>query len=48
MEYIKKNNLQLLHLRTATNFRNLQYVYIVENKMLPERMQLEDSTKDKN
>lgn len=48
MEYIKKNNMQLLHLRTATNFRNLQYVYIVENKMLPERMQLEDSTKDKN
>lgn len=45
MEYIKKNNLQLLHLRSATNFRNLQYVYVVENKMLPERMNLEDSTK---
>lgn len=42
---LKKNNLQLLYLRTATNFRNLQYVYIVENKMLNERIQLEDSVK---
>jgi rod shape-determining protein MreC len=42
---IKKNNLQLLYLRTATNFRNLQYVYVVENTMLEERMKLEDSVK---
>lgn len=42
---VKKNNLQLLYLKPATNFRNLQYVYVVENKMLNERRQLEDSTK---
>lgn len=42
---VKKNNLQLLYLKPATNFRNLQYVYVVENKMLKERRQLEDSTK---
>lgn len=46
-EYIKKNNLQILHLRTSTNFRNLQYVYVVENIYLPERRQLEDSVKNK-
>lgn len=46
-EYIKKNNLQILHLRTSTNFRNLQYVYVVENTYLPERRQLEDSVKNK-
>jgi rod shape-determining protein MreC len=46
-QHIKKNNLQLLHLRTATNFRNLQYVYVVENKRLKERMALEDSVKKK-
>ena len=42
---IKKNNLQLLYLRTATNFRNLQYVYVVENTMMDERVKLEDSVK---
>lgn len=41
---IRKNNLQLLYLQTATNFRNLQYVYVVENKMMKERLILEDST----
>ncbi len=41
----KKNNMQTLHLKTATNFRNLQYVYVIENKMSAERQQLEDSTK---
>jgi rod shape-determining protein MreC len=45
IEYIKKNNLQLLYLRPGTNFRNLQYVYVVENKMMGERTQLEDSVK---
>ena len=44
---IKKSTQQLLYLRTATNFRNLQYVYVVENKMIPERNQLEDSLKNK-
>ncbi len=46
-QYIKKNNLQILHLRTSVNFRNLQYVYVVENTYLPERRQLEDSVKNK-
>lgn len=40
---IKKNNQQLLYLHTATNFRNLQYVYIVDNKMMKEKTTLEDS-----
>lgn len=43
-ETVKKNNLQLLTLLSSTNFRMLQYVYVVENKMGPERKQLEDST----
>jgi rod shape-determining protein MreC len=38
---IKSKNLQVLYLRPATNFRRLQYVYIVENKMAVERKQLE-------
>lgn len=42
---VKKNNLQILYLKSATNFRNLQYVYVVENKMLQEKIQLEDSTR---
>ena len=42
-----KNNMQTLHLKSATNFRNLQYVYVIENKMAAERRQLEDSTKMK-
>lgn len=46
VEGIKKTTQQLLYLHTATNFRNLQYVYVVENKMLPERNQLEDSSKN--
>jgi rod shape-determining protein MreC len=44
---IKKNNLQLLYLQSSTNFRNLQYVYVVENKMSAERKMLEDSTSAK-
>lgn len=43
----KKNNIQLLYLKAATNFRNLQYVYVVENKMMEERKKLEDSTQRK-
>jgi rod shape-determining protein MreC len=45
VQKIAKNNQQLLTLQSATNFRNLQYVYVVENTMLDERLQLEDSTK---
>jgi rod shape-determining protein MreC len=44
---IRKNNLQLLYLKPATNFRNLNYVYVVENSMLEERRILEDSTQRK-
>jgi len=47
IETIKKNNLQLLYLRPSTNFRNLQYVYVVENKLGAERKQIEDSAKIK-
>jgi rod shape-determining protein MreC len=42
-----KNNMRTLYLKTATNFRNLQYVYVIENTMSAERIQLEDSTKMK-
>ncbi len=42
---IAKNNLQVLYIRSATNFRNLQYVYVVENKFMEERRRLEDSTR---
>lgn len=41
---VKKNNLQLLYIKPATNFRNLQYVYVIENTKMDERLQLEDST----
>jgi rod shape-determining protein MreC len=44
---IKKNNLQLLYLQSSTNFRKLQYVYVVENKMGAERKELEDSSAKK-
>jgi len=46
-ETVKKNNLQLLYLKPSTDFRDLQYVYVVENKSDPERKQLEDSVKTK-
>ncbi len=45
MRINKKNNIQLLYLKSATNFRNLQYVYVVENTMAEERRKLEDSTR---
>jgi rod shape-determining protein MreC len=45
-ETIKKNNLQLLYLQSATNFRMLQYVYVVENTMTREQETLEDSTQN--
>ncbi|HQE12102.1 MAG TPA: rod shape-determining protein MreC [Flavipsychrobacter sp.] len=41
---IKKNNLQYLYIRSATNFRNLQYAYVVENIKAAEKKTLEDST----
>ena len=44
VEMIKKNALQLISLQSSTNFRNLQYVYVIENKMTAEKKQLEDSS----
>lgn len=41
---LKKNNFQKLYLQPSTNFRSLQYVYVVENKMSEEKKRLEDST----
>lgn len=40
---LKKNNLLLLYLQSGSNFRNMQYVYVVENKMMAERLVVEDS-----
>lgn len=45
MKVNTKNNLRQLYLHPSTNFRNIQYVYVVENKMMAERIKLEDSTK---
>lgn len=41
---VKKNALQYLYIKSATNFRNMQYVYVVENTKMQERKKLEDST----
>ena len=46
-EAVKKNTMQLIYLQSSTNFRNLQYVYVIENKMGAERKQLEDSSAKK-
>lgn len=40
---IRKTNEQILYLKSATNFRNLQYVYVVEDKMMAERRKLEET-----
>lgn len=45
---VKKDNSQTLILRSASNFRNLEYVYIVDNALLGERRNLEDSTLKQN
>lgn len=41
----KKTNIQILYLKSATNFRNLQYVYVIEDKKMPERLKLEETAK---
>ncbi|RYY16141.1 MAG: rod shape-determining protein MreC [Chitinophagaceae bacterium] len=43
---VKKTNEQILYLKSATNFRNLQYVYVVEDKLMPERRKLEETAKE--
>jgi len=40
---IKSKNLQILYLKPTTNFRRLQYVYVVENKLSAERLKLEQA-----
>ncbi len=42
----KKTNEQILYLKSATNFRNLQYVYVVDDKKMAERKQLEALTNE--
>jgi len=46
-ELIKKNAMQHIYLKSSTDFANLQYVYVVENKMRQEKTQLEDSSTKK-
>lgn len=46
-ELIKKNAMQKIYLQSSTNFHNLQYVYVIENKMMAEKRQLEDSSAKK-
>jgi len=36
-----------LKIRTATNFNNIEYVYVIENKQYDEQKSLEDSTRKK-
>ncbi|GAA4464232.1 rod shape-determining protein MreC [Nemorincola caseinilytica] len=42
-EQVKKNTTQRIYLRSSTNFQNLQYVYVVENKMAQEKDELEET-----
>lgn len=44
----KKNAMQLIYLQSSTNFHNLQYVYVIENKLGAEKKQLEDSSVTKS
>ena len=41
---VKKNAMQLIYLQSSTNFHNLQYVYVIENKMMIEKKIVEDSS----
>ncbi len=43
-EVIPKSGTYRIYLQSSTNFYNLQYVYVIENKMITEKKQLEDST----
>lgn len=47
VEVIKKNAMLHISMRSSTNFRNLQYVYVVENKMATEKKMVEDSSAKK-
>lgn len=48
IEVVKSNSLQILHLKPATTFRSLQYVYVVENKKQEERNNLEQTNQYNN
>jgi rod shape-determining protein MreC len=41
---VKKDNSRILHIRPATNFRNMSYVYVIKNDFMEERRNLEDTT----
>ena len=43
----KSSNFYTLRLRTATNFFNVEYVYVIENVQYEEQKRLEDSTRKK-
>lgn len=43
----KKKGTLIISLLSSTNFHNLQYVYVVDNKMAMEKKKLEDSTSKK-
>lgn len=47
VDIVQKTGKRLLTLRPATNFRNMQYVYVVENSMAPEQMALEAQNETK-
>lgn len=41
---LKKDNSRILHIKPATNFENIQYVYVIQNDYIEERKSLEDTT----
>lgn len=43
-EIEQKKGIKLIYLQSSTNFHNLQYVYVIDNKMAGEKKQLEDSS----
>lgn len=45
-DLIESTKLQLLYLKPVTNFRNLKYVYIVENTMSEEQQKLEAANQE--
>ena len=47
IEVVPKTGTYRIYLLSSTNFHNLQYVYVIENKMMAEKKQLEDSSATK-
>ena len=47
VEIVPKTATYRIYLQSSTNFHNLQYVYVIENIMMSEKKQLEDSTSKK-